>query len=150
MITIQINDAEVAAALGRAMGALADMTPVMQSIGEILVASTKARFAQGVAPDGTIWAPNTPVTLARKKGTKPLIGDQVLLSSQIFAEASANAVEVGSNRIQAAMMQFGGTTDQWPHLWGNIPARPFLGISDEDRGNILDEITEFLATTLAP
>ncbi|MGV8987643.1 MAG: phage virion morphogenesis protein [Cypionkella sp.] len=164
MIIIQINDAEVTAALERAIGAVSDLTPLMQSIGEILVVSTKARFGEGVAPDGSPWAPNSPVTLARKKGTKPLIGDDGLLNSQIFAEATADSVEVGSNRIQAAVMQFGAAQGEFgaaigkdkkgrDHFhsipWGDIPARPFLGLSDADRGNILDEISEYLGDVLS-
>jgi phage gpG-like protein len=27
------------------------------------------------------------------------------------------------------MMNFGGTKAQFPHLWGDIPARPFMPIS---------------------
>lgn len=29
----------------------------------------------------------------------------------------------------AAIQQFGGTKAQFPHLWGDIPARPFLPIT---------------------
>jgi phage virion morphogenesis protein len=164
MITLEINDAEVSAALSQAMGALSDMTPLMQSIGDILVVSTKARFGQGVAPDGSTWAPNSPVTLARKKGTRPLIGNNGLLNSQIFADATANSVEVGSNRIQAAVMQFGAAQGEFgaaigkdklgrDHFhsipWGNIPARPFLGLSEADRGDILAAISEYLGQALS-
>jgi len=32
-----------------------------------------------------------------------------------------------------------------PIPWGDIPARPFLGLSDEDRSGILDIVSEALA-----
>ena len=44
----------------------------------------------------------------------------------------------------AAMQQFGGTKSQFPHLWGDIPARPFLGISTADKQNIRDIIGSYL------
>ena len=148
MITIEINDAAVNAALDATTRVLTDMTPLMQEIGEVLVVSTKRRFGQGVAPDGSKWAPKAPVTLAKSTDSRPLFGPSGMLSSQIFYEASADNVLVGSNRVYAAMMQFGGTKAKFAHLWGDIPARPFLGISDEDRDAVRDIVMETLAAAL--
>lgn len=148
MYTIELKADAVTVALGRAAALLDDMTPLMDRIGEVLTASTKARFPMGEAPDGSKWAANSPVTLARKTDTRPLFGPTGLLSSLIFSIPDANQVEVGSNRGYAAMMQFGGTKAQFPHLWGNIPARPFLGISAEDETNILETIGDYLAQAM--
>lgn len=151
MIQIEINEAAISSALSQLAARLTDMTPIMQDIGEGLVASTKDRFAKGVAPDGTAWAPNTAATLARKKGTRPLFGNTPVaagLNAQIFAEAGRDFVEVGSNKVYAAMMQFGGTKEAFPHLWGDIPARPFLGVSTDDEAEILDIISEALGAAL--
>ena len=56
-------------------------------------------------------------------------------------------------------MQFGATAGEFgahigkdklgrDHIhsipWGNIPARPFIGLSDEDQTNIAAEIAEWL------
>ncbi len=43
MITLEINDSEIGAALNRLARAVTDMTPVMQDIGEELVVSTRKR-----------------------------------------------------------------------------------------------------------
>jgi phage virion morphogenesis protein len=145
MITIEINDAAVTAALDAATRVLTDMTPLMQEIGDALVVSTKRRFGQGVAPDGSKWAPKAPATLAKSTDSRPLFGPSGMLSSQISYEASADSVLIGSNRIYAAMMQFGGTKAKFPHLWGDIPARPFLGYSDAD----VEEVLEIISATLA-
>ena len=144
MYTIELKADAVTGALAKALAGLEDMTPLMQDIGDLLAASTTARFPLGEAPDGSKWAANSPVTLARKTDTRPLFGNSGSLYSTIFHDASAEQVTVGSNRVQAAMMQFGGTKAQFPHLWGNIPARPFLGISDEDETNILIEVGDYL------
>jgi len=45
----------------------------------------------------------------------------------------------------AAMMQFGGTKSEFPNLWGDIPARPFLGISEDDKTDILTILERHLS-----
>lgn len=157
MLRIEINDAEVSAALGRIAAALTDMTPVMQDIGEALVEETKQRFARGEDPDGAPWVPKSPATIDayRARGDsvsfRPLIGPTRALSTTIHYLAGADRVEVGSGRIQAAVMQagaakgaFGRTSRGSPIPWGNIPARPFIGLSATDRDNILDIVDEWL------
>ena len=148
MITVEIKDDEITSSLLKLGAALTDMSPVMASIGEALVASAKKRFPEGVSPDGAKWAPKSKAT--RSPDPRPLFGPSKMLSSQIFAISSAESVEVGSNRVYAAMMQFGGTKEAYPHLWGNIPARPFLGISDEDRTEVLATIADYLTAAAAP
>ena len=59
-------------------------------------------------------------------------------------------VEVGSNRVYAAMMQFGGTKAAYPHLWGDIPPRPFLGVSEADSANILAQIADWMSGAFQP
>lgn len=53
MIEIEIKDAGVAQAIGRVAGRLADLTPLMQEIGERLVYATEQRFTEGRSPEGT-------------------------------------------------------------------------------------------------
>lgn len=150
MLELKINDAQITAALAQAIAALGDLTPVMEEIGSILLDSTKQRFVTGEAPDGTPWVANSPVTLARKKGSRPLIGATGALAEGFQVEASSNSVQISTDKDQALMMQFGGTKAQFPHLWGDIPARPFLGDSEEDRQNILDTISDALEAALQP
>ena len=157
MFTVELKSEAVTEALTRAIAQLDDMTPLMTDIGEILIASTKARFPIGEAPDGSKWKAKSQTTLnaygARKSNrtdVRPLFGPSGMLSSQIFSDPSADQVEIGSNRVYAAMMQFGGTKAEFPHLWGDIPARPFLGISAEDEANITAQIADYLTEALQP
>jgi phage virion morphogenesis protein len=143
-VKIEVEDRAFQAALTRLAAGMDDMTDPMNDIGEFFVVTTKRRFGQGVSPGGSPWAANSPVTLARKTDTRPLFGTSGQLNQQIFHEAGPNQVEVGSNRVQAAMMQFGGTKAAFPHLWGNIPARPFIGLSEEDETGLLEIVTEWL------
>lgn len=145
MITIEIKNDDITAALERISAALADPSDLMVQFGEYLVRTTKARFSSSTSPDGSVWAAKSPVTIARYPGsTMPLIGQSKDLSREIFAEPFSDRVEWGSPMVYAAMQQFGGAKSAFPHLWGDIPARPFLGISPEDEVNLLDICAEWL------
>lgn len=160
MVEIVIQNDEITAALDRTVGAIDNPLPLFQDLGEYLVLSTKQRFPTGRAPDGSVWAPKSPVTIARQGGRKsnrldrrPLFGPSGALSSTIFYQALPDGVEWGSPMIYAAVQHFGAakgafgqTSRGAPIPWGNIPARPFLGISAEDEPVILDIIADYLAT----
>lgn len=154
-ITIDMDSSPVAKALGGLAAQMSDLRPVMQDIGEYLVVSTKERFPAGTGPSGVPWPENSPVTLARKKGTRPLIGETKRLGDEILAHVGDDNVEVGSNLVYAATQQFGAAQGQFgrtkrngPIPWGNIPARPFLGLSDRDEQSILDIVQEHLELAL--
>lgn len=146
MITIELKSDTVSPALDRLAALLDDLAPVMREIGEYLRESTKQRFSTGTAPDGSRWAPKSPVTMARygarrsnRVDPRPLFGPSGDLSGTIAYDAARDSVSVGSNMIYAAVMQFGAaqgafgrTSRNAPIPWGNIPARPFLGLSPED------------------
>lgn len=167
MITIQVNDRQVLDRLNELARKCSNLRPAMKEIGEDLVASTKARFGSASAPDGTPWAANSPVTVerylgvfansykkdgslskrgqARSAAKKPLTGETKTLGHTINYQLDGNSsVRVGSPVVYAAMQQFGGTRAQWPHLWGDIPARPFLGVSDAEQVSILDVLGNYL------
>lgn len=144
MIEIKVDNKNVIAALERLARATADMRPALLAIGEDLVKSTKKRFETSTAPDGSHWAANSAVTLKRKKGGKPLIGKTRLLAQQIYSNVDGNGLQVGSIMEYAAMQQFGGKKSKFPHLWGDIPARPFLGISDADEQKIVSVVNDYL------
>jgi len=164
MADIIITNDEITAALARLSAALSDMTPVMEELGQILTLSTMRRFGEGVAPDGSRWAPKSQTTLNRygarssnRIDIRPLFGPSGDLNSQIFYEVTPDSVSWGSPKIYAATQQFGAaqgafgrTSRNGPIPWGNIPARPFLGISADDQTNILDTIAEALTRFAAP
>lgn len=160
MIKTEINDAELTAALAQLNTQLSDMTPVFDVLGDLLEDSTERRFEKGVGPDGTPWEPKTQATLdayTRRGQTvnfKPLFGpnvDGLPLRKSFFHDAGPDRLEVGTNKIQAAVMQFGAAQGAFgknaigkPIPWGTIPARPYLGISQEDRDLIALTIEEWL------
>jgi phage virion morphogenesis protein len=151
MITIEIKNDQVTPALSNLADLFGDLTPLMGRLAQQLQTSTLDRFPTGRAPDGSVWAPKSPVTLARNPGyTRPLIGRRGELSSTIGANWGADFAEISSARPQAAVLQFGAAQGAFgrtkrggPIPWGNIPARPFFGISAQDETDILEIVAEW-------
>lgn len=173
MIIFEMEDAEVEAVLNRVTGVLADTTDMMNEIGDHLAASTEERFPTQKGPDGTPWAPRSATTLKNyaRRGLKPggILHLSGQLSGNIFHDYGADWTRIGSPEPYAAVQQFGAAQGQFgaqagrtrPSAkrpksqdyfillpWGNIPARPFLGISEEDRENVRNIVMERLATAL--
>lgn len=155
MIRITFQFDAVHEALRQAAALLADMTPVYRDIGEYLVESTRRRFADGRDADGLPWRPKSPVTLAlyRARGDRadprPLFGPTGRLSREVNYLATRDRVEIGSSLVYAAVQQLGARKGQFgrsrrkrPIPWGNIPARPFLGLSADDSRAVVDIVAE--------
>ncbi len=172
---IEYDDREVVDALRRLQEATGDLAPALRHIGEMLVDSTKRRFRDGSAPDGTPWATNAESTLlghlarfrgsytksgrlsakgaGRVMGKRPLIGETRSLSITIGYVVSGHTLEVGSPMEYAGTQQFGAARGAYgkdrhgrPIPWGDIPARPFLGLSDADRAELMEILREHLAS----
>jgi len=154
------DDAKVMAALQRLHDKIGNIMPALLEIGEAMTESTKHRFETKVGTNG-LWKMNSPVTAKAKGHWSQLIGgtagpdgpDGELTRGQVTGDLwdsityqmSGNfAVEIGSPMPQAAMMQFGGTKEEFPHLWGDIPARAYLGLSEEDERVVLRIIERHL------
>jgi len=139
------DDREITRALQKLNAATGNLTPALKEIGEVLKESTIERFDTTTAPDGSKWELNSVLsTLLYKDGDRPLT-DEGTLGNTIFYQVNGkDSLEIGSPMEYAAMQQFGGTKAEFPHLWGDIPARPFLGISSEDERKINEILDEHL------
>ena len=150
---IDIDDRRINEVLSRLIATGQDLEPVMEDIATYGESSTRGRFNQSVDPDGKPWKPSQRV---QERGGKTLIDHGHLLDS-IVSNAGSDFAEWGSNAIYAAIHQAGGEIrpKNKPYLAFKlpdgsfrrvkkvtIPARPFLGISDEDEGNIVDLIVQ--------
>ena len=147
MVTIKIKNDTITPALEALARQMGDMSDVMNDIGMALVASSEKRLDAGVSPVGSAFAPRSPVTIKvyQRRGISfgGVLHKSGKLRQNIFHTYGPEHVEIGSVEPYAAMMQFGGTQAQFPNLWGNIPARPFLGVSDQDETDILDILAEW-------
>jgi phage virion morphogenesis protein len=127
----------------------ADMRPLMRMIGVGLVEETHRRFERAQDPQGRAWAPLSAAYLETKRGPGPLreLGMRGGLMGSITFAADTRSVRVGSNKVYAAVHQFGATIKpvHAPALrfrLGNrlvfakrvtIPARPYLGFGIAER-----------------
>jgi hypothetical protein len=172
MYKIEITDAAAMDAFNRMIEFGQSPDGALRAIGEVVIGFTKSRFEQSIDPYGNPWAPNSDTTLrallARsgknftKKGAlskrgqtvlagkKPLIGESRSLSTQFtYRLPGDSSVEITSPMVYAGMQNVGGTKAEFPHLWGDIPARPFF--PDEGRGlpgELTGSITQVLVDAL--
>lgn len=86
---------------------------------------------------------------------KVLTGESKRLGHEINYRVTGGAVEVGSSLEYAATQQFGakkgafGKTKKGRDIpWGDIPARPFLGLSAKDKQDVLAILNEHLAKAM--
>ncbi|MDP2830187.1 MAG: phage virion morphogenesis protein [Sulfuricellaceae bacterium] len=86
---------------------------------------------------------------ARAGAKKPLVGESKSLSTTINYRIvdGGRTLLIGSPQKYAAVQQFGAKAREFGKApWGDIPARPFLGISDADRRSILETVERYLGT----
>ncbi|MDW0361045.1 phage virion morphogenesis protein [Halomonas venusta] len=145
MGTINANTEVVERAITELLQKGEDLIAPMKSIGEEMINRTQQRFRDKEAPDGTPWAANSPVTEKRKGHGRVLEGESNELSKQFSYSASSDSVEYGSLMVYAAMQNFGGTKAEFPHLWGDIPGREFIGLNDDDEDEVLGILADHLS-----
>ena len=146
-VTIKLNDRLVRKHLKRLDRRLGDLTPAFRDIGEHLLTTTRARFDSMTDPQGNLWRPLSQSYRARKSKNQNLILDldgylRGTLNYRI--EDGGKTLAIGSPMIYAGTMQFGAKKGQFgktkrgvPIPWGDIPARPFLGLSADDRKEVV-------------
>ena len=143
---------------GSAVAHLTETKELMDEIGEMLVSSTKERFENGEGPDGTSWKPSE---RAKNEGGQTLLQTGTHLRSTITHDAGDDYVVVGTpNETFGAIHQFGG--EIVPKGGGRlvfqaggktvfakkvtIPARPYIGMSDDDMEEAKDMVVRFVQT----
>ncbi len=158
---VEIDDRDVQAAFDRLLKAGESLEPAFRNIGEYLLISHRERFRAQESPEGVPWAPLSDLTLRRKMlrgvrrekggkrrsltdadgstkigairalGSAKILIDRGYLVGSLTYAVSPDRLVFGTPMIYGATHQFGD-----PEC--NIPARPFLGVSDRDRLEIFD------------
>ena len=165
-IKLEVDDEKVQKKLARMIARGEDLSPALKVIGEILRTSAVKNFLAGGRPKK--WAPLSEVTKKRRKGTAILRIQGLAggLMGSVSWRALKDQVIVGTNKIYGAVHQFGAKKGQFGTViaarkmgragrsgatvysrgyrqaipWGDIPARPFLMIQDEDWPEINDAL----------
>jgi len=137
-----------------------DKKALNKNLGEVVRNSTLERFKRSRGPDGKAWQQST---RAKDKGGKTLVQTAQLRNS-IRTKSDASGFAVGTNVKHAATHQFGekgriirakrakALRFQIDGDWFvkkkvkiKIPARPYLGLDDDDMAEIKAAIEDFLA-----
>ncbi len=135
-IEITANDRQIHEGLQALQDKLGNLKPVFQDIGEALLNSTRERFHTQTAPDGSPWAALSPNT-RKKKNQNLILTLNGYLRGTLNYQADKDSLRVGTPLIYGATHQFGNPSR-------NIPARPFLGLSEDDTQYILETMAEWL------
>lgn len=132
----------------------ADQTLLLGEIGEQLLQATLMRFDAEETPDGDKWEPSYRATA---EGGKTLQDRGHLRDSYVY-QVGGDYVEIGSDMIYAAIHHFGGLIkpkqpggklkfkvgDRFAQVdQVEIPARPALGLNDNDAGDIDEIVRDF-------
>jgi phage virion morphogenesis protein len=134
-IRATVDDKEINAAFSRLVRNVSDTRPAMEGVAQTTKSNVLLGFRGGVSPYGQKWLP-----LKLRKG-QPLV-DTGTLRSSMTTRATESTAEVGTNKIQAPIHQFGGVirAKRAPFLVFktptgyakkksvSIPARPFMPI----------------------
>ncbi|MBS5375465.1 phage virion morphogenesis protein [Bilophila wadsworthia] len=128
-------------ALGKAAHKLGDTQALMESVGDALVSGTLKRFQDEEDPTGKKWPKSK--RAAKKDGQT--LTDTALLRRSVDYAATSDKVMVGSNLPYARIHQKGGKTGKGHKV--DMPARPYLGVSEEDMDEVRETVADFLAGT---
>ena len=123
-------------------------------------ALTLARYSSMFArkKDGAF----TKASAAKLASKKPGTGETSALKSTINYQVHGDdAVGIGSPMVYASTFHYGAQSGEFgfgmyatrqgsfPIPWGNIPARPFLGLSSADKINVAELIRSYMLEGLA-
>lgn len=156
--TIKINSDSLDAKLAQIAEACQNREPLMRNLSEQLLDCVYENFEQQGRPG---WQPIT------RDGK--ILQDTGRLKNSIVAEHTNNSAKVGTNVEYAAIHQYGGKTK--PHVimpktakalkfngvfakkvnhpGSNIPARPFLSVTDGDIEELKETVEDYLAKIIA-
>ncbi len=120
---------------------LSHLKPLWQIVGMYVQKQTiKERFDKEQSPDGSKWISLSPARVKQrlkkhKNGNMKILQDTGELRRSIQYEATDDYVRIGSNLVYARIHQFGGK---------HIPARPFLGVTQDERKHINNLFRQYL------
>lgn len=169
MIDAKIDYKPVLDAMNRAASGMRNTRPLMRSVAGIMMRAVEDNFEQEGRPKWQDLHPGTKLSRA-KQGTWPgkILQRSGSLAASITQSFDAHTALVGTNKVYAAIQQFGGHTRahviraknkralsfggivvrQVNHPGSNIPARPFLRLTPRDLRDIVQTANSFILRSL--
>lgn len=142
-IQVTINDTQLQGGISELTARLANLKPAFIDIGEYSLRKVRKRFDTESAPDGSKWNELSEATIKaktrRKLTGKPyrtnaeptaILKDTFTLRDSITYQPTNSSVAIGTNIF------YGGF---------NQSTRPFLGVDDQDREEIVEIVRDYLS-----
>jgi phage virion morphogenesis protein len=138
VITLEYSDEAIRQKLQQLQQRLGDLQPIYRELGEYLLLSTDIRWEREIDPDGNRWKALTPFTRSQKESLGRI--DKILqstgrLRASIRYRANSQKLVVGTNVKYARNHQLG---------INGVPQRKFLGLSIDDRQEIIRVLNRYL------
>ena len=112
---------------------LKDFGPLLEGLGAEVESQTRRRISEEkAAPDGKPWKAWSDAYGETRHGGHSLLEGEGDLLDSIQYVVDGDRVEIGTNLIYGAIHQFGGD-----EVGIAIPARPYLGVSQENEEDLL-------------
>jgi phage gpG-like protein len=155
-LKVDVRDEEVRTLLGRLQTRMDDLTPALKDVGEVILESIQRNIREGRSPEGKAWRPSI---RAAVEGGVTLRDTSAHLYNRLHVVAESDRVAVSADWEFAHVHQFGAVirpkeakalrfqlaNGQWVTTKKVvIPPRPFMGVRDEDWGEIHDTLMEHL------
>lgn len=143
-LTYNIDDSQVQRRVKTILANLADLTPVMDTIGEIGKASIQRNFEQGGRPKK--WADLAESTKAQRIKTKTWPGQILVRKGELqtisFRADEKSVVLMPADVPWAAIQHFGGMAGR--NRKTKIPARAYMMLQTEDGIEIVAVLEKFV------
>lgn len=118
-----------------------ELDDLAYNIGALLESATQERIAEEKSgPGGEAWPAWSPGYAATRHGGHSLLMGEGMLQGSIQNHSEGPAAIVGTNLVYGAIHQFGGE-----EVGSNIPARPYLGVSEQDGRDVEELVSDHLA-----
>jgi len=142
-IEIRINNDELQQVLNELAQKSSDLRPLMKNIAGILEDSVEENFEKEGRPKWQGLQPST-IKQRSKKGYYPgkILQMRGELAASITSHYDENSAVVGTNKVYAAIHQFGGQAGKNKQV--KIPERPFLKLTDSEIKDIKTTVEKYL------
>ena len=143
-IEIKFDNQEVSKSLLELAHKGENLRPLMKNIAGIFAYSTEENFANEGRPDKWLDLSEQTKKQRKKRGHWP--GQILQVSGQLASSINTyyddESAIIGSNLDYAAIHQLGGQAGKNKSV--SIPARPYLNLTNDDFGEILDLSQKFI------
>ena len=126
--------------------ASADPRELLDRVGVTLESSSQKRFETKRDPDGDAWAPWQDDRYAARQsgGGGSLLSDEGRLRESITHQADGDRLAVGTPDVRAPTLFYGDSRLAWGSVPATWPGRQALGISDDDRADMAEDVASFV------